>query len=119
MSNIKNVIKKTLELCQERLQNNVLLVEGSVSLCKTAEFTKAGLPIKRYFNVCEMNPWELQKLPVVPGTYVFEGMEKLDSVTADTVYGWALRGKKEGVRVIFVSTNYPRAVQVNAQTVKV
>jgi len=118
MDNVSNVIKKTLELCQERLRNNVLFIESNESLCKSKDFIKAGLPIKKYFNVCEMKSWELQKLPSVPGTYVFEGMEKLSESVAKDVYGWALHGKRNGVRVVFVSTNYSPALLLHADNIK-
>lgn len=117
MNDIKNIIKKTQELCEERLQNNVLLIEGKESLCKSIDFLKAGLPVKRFYDVTKMQPWELLRPPTDPGVYIFEGVDKLGTAVANSLYGWALQGKNYGVRVAFVAEKFPQSVLNSAQKI--
>jgi hypothetical protein len=117
MENIKNVIKKTLELCQERVTNNVLLIESETILHTTTEYVKSGLPIKKVYDANIMPSWEIQKLPTEPGTYIYENMSSLDTHTANWLYGWALNGKANGVKVAFVSKSFPRTVTYNTQKI--
>jgi hypothetical protein len=117
MENIKNVIKKTLELCQERIENNVLLIESKNKFYRTLEYTKASLPIKKVYDVSEMPLWEVQKLPTEPGTYIYEGMDKLNKEVANWMYGWALNGKPKNVKVAFVSESFPNTVGYGAQKI--
>lgn len=117
MNDIKNIIKKTQELCEERLQNNVLLIEGNESLCKSIEFIKSGVPVKKYFDVTKMQSWELLRPPTEPGVYIFEGIDKLDTSLANSLYGWALQGKNNGIRVAFVAEKFPQSVLNSAQKI--
>lgn len=117
MKNIKNIIKKTQELCEERLQNNVLLIEGNESLCKSIEFMKSGLPVRRFYDVTKMQSWELLRPPADPGVYIFEGVDKLSAAIANSLYGWALQGKNNGIRVAFVAENFPQSVLNSAQKI--
>jgi len=117
MENIKNVIKKTLELCQERLVNNVLLIESKEKFYKTLDFTKANLPVRKVYDVTTMSLWEVQRPPTEPGTYIYEGVDKLDKNTANWLYGWALNGKPKGVKIAFVSENFPNTVTYSAQKI--
>jgi hypothetical protein len=117
MNDLKNIIKKTQELCEERLQNNVLLIEGKVSLCASVDFLKAGLPVKRFYDVTKMQLWELLRPPTDPGVYVFEGVDKLSTAVANSLYGWALQGKNNGIRVAFVAEKFPQSVLNSAQKI--
>lgn len=117
MKNIQTIVKKTLELCQEKLKNDTLLIEGTEQLCKSNDFLKAKLPIKRFYDISKTPIWELQHPPTTPGVYVFEGMEKLNPAIANSLYGWALHGKSIGVKVIFVSERFPQPVLNNAEKI--
>jgi hypothetical protein len=104
---IEQVIKKSLELCQEKITNNVLLIETNTELYKHKDFLKANLPINKFLNTEQMQPWELLKMPKVPGTYVIEGLDKINESYAKAIYGWALNGKVNGVRAILVTKSTP------------
>lgn len=117
MENVENAIKKTLDLCHEKIANNVLLIESKIKFYKTIEYTKAKLPVNKVFDVSEMSLWEIQRPPTAPGVYIYEGMDKIDKNTANWLYGWALNGKTRGIRVAFVSESFPSAVTYSAQKI--
>jgi hypothetical protein len=106
-TSIETVIKKSLELCQEKIPNNALLIETSDELYKNANYLKAGLPINKFLHTEKMHTWELLKMPKTPGTYVIEGIDRINENYAKAIYGWALNGKASGVRAILVTKTTP------------
>jgi len=115
---IELVIKKSLELCQEKINNNVLLIETNEKLHKHVEFLKAKLPVNKFLNVEKLNSWEILKMPKTPGTYVIEGLETLDDMHSKAVYGWALNGKTNGVRAILVTKQVPNFIHSKIEQIK-
>jgi len=114
---IKHVIKKTFALCQEKIVHNTLIIETKTKLVSNKEFLNAKLPINKFLNVEKMNMWEILKLPKTPGTYVIEGIDKLNDVYAKAVYGWALAGKPNGVRAVLTTETIPSYISNDVEKI--